>query len=121
MLRLALHGQGELYRDEAVAILGSFSGDLSLYGVHGIEAGLAVEETITEPLRIRIAGPLDSVGASALRRAAANAAWPWTLVETGPAETAPQATLSFGGVTRQVDDPELLPQAIRELVGGGSS
>jgi uncharacterized protein YyaL (SSP411 family) len=121
MLRLALHGQGQLYRDEAVAILASFTGDLSLYGVHGIEAGLAVEETIAEPLRIRIAGPLDSVGAIALRRAAANAAWPWTLVETGSAEAAPQATLSFGGLTRQVGDPELLPQAIRELVGGGSS
>jgi len=73
MLRLALHRQGEVYRDEAVATLANFTGDLSLYGVHGIEAALAVEEAIAEPLRIRIEGPVDAPGASALRRAAANA------------------------------------------------
>ena len=121
MLRLALHGQGEVYREEAVSILGSYTGDLSLYGVHGIEAALAVEEAIAEPLRIRISGPLDSADALALRRAAANSAWPWTLIESGPAEATPQATLSFGGATRKVDDPDLLPQAVRELVAGGAS
>src|SRR4029079_3300910 len=43
MRRLALHGQGEVYGERAASILGSYVGNLTLYGAQAVEAALAVE------------------------------------------------------------------------------
>jgi uncharacterized protein YyaL (SSP411 family) len=122
MLRLSLHGLGERYREEATKILAGYSGDLSSYGVHGTEAALAIEETISEPLRLTISGPPAAPATRALRRAAVNSPWPWTLVLTGEGDSAGTASLDIrlNDVQRSVTDPAAVHDAIREVVGGRS-
>jgi uncharacterized protein YyaL (SSP411 family) len=39
MRRLALHGQGEVYGERAASILGSYVGNLTLYGAQAVEGG----------------------------------------------------------------------------------
>jgi len=121
MIALALHGQGEHYRDEAIGLLGELVGDLSLYGVHALEAALAVEETLASPLRIRIDGPPAEASVRELRRAAVNAPWGKVVLESGRATGAPAARLSFGERTREVSDARELHAAIGEIVAGGGS
>jgi uncharacterized protein YyaL (SSP411 family) len=117
MRRLELHGLGDSYRAQSVALLEHFTGDLSLYGVHGVEAALAVEELTREPLRIRISGIPKA--ARELRRVAVNSPWPWTVVLSGPAEGRVVAAVSWEDQTREVSDPRRLHETIRELVEGG--
>jgi len=119
MRRLELHGLGESYRTRGVGLLKHFTGDLSLFGVHGVEAALALEEFASEPLRIRIAGK--SKAARELRRVAVNSPWPWTVILSGPAEGRVVATVSWGDQTREVFDPRRLHETIRELVEAGGS
>jgi len=119
MRRLELHGLGESYREETLALLAYFTGDLSLYGVHGVEAALALEELAREPLRIRISGKPKA--ARELRRAAVNSPWPWTVVLSGPEEGRAVAAVSWGESKREVSDPSRLHETIRELVGEGGS
>ena len=119
MRRLELHGLGESYRGQIVALLEHFTGDLSLYGVHGVEAALALEELVREPLRIRISGKPKA--ARELRRVALNSPWPWTVVLSGPEEGRAVAEVSWGDQTREVSDPRLLHDTIRELAGAGGS
>jgi len=123
MLRLALHGLGEDYREAAVQILGAFSGDLSAFGVHGVEAGLAIEELIAAPLLVRISGPPGDSVTRALRRAAVNSPLSWTVVSTAPDSDAarPSAELVWGGESRQVSDPSTMRSVILELVREGGS
>jgi uncharacterized protein YyaL (SSP411 family) len=121
MLRLALHGAGEQYREQAYSVLGGFCGDLASFGVHGVEAALAVEEAISEPLRIRISGAGDAAATAALRRAAVNSPWPWTLVIEGDDTGQPEAELIRGGETRRVVDADALHAAVLELAGEGGS
>jgi len=121
MIRLSLHGAGEAYRRSARGILEHFVGDLTRYGVHGIEAAIAVEEMIREPLAIRIEGRADDPEAVRLRRAALNLPWAWTLVTSGPAPEeggAPVAELSWRGSSVHVGSPEELVTAYRRLTGG---
>ncbi len=108
MVRLALHGQGEAYRDRARAVLETYVGDLVAYKTHGVELALGVEELIRDPLVIRIEGDPRNPATQALRKAALGAGWPWTLVSTGGAEGAPAAHLAYGDVQRRVTDPESL-------------
>ena len=82
-LRLAIHGQGEAYRDQALGVLSAFSGDLSRYGVQGAEAALGIEELIRPPLVLRVEGAAGAEATDAMRRAALGASWPWTVVATG--------------------------------------
>ncbi len=118
MLRLGLHGLGEEYREEAGRILGAFSGDLSVFGVHGVEAGLAIEEAITDPLLVRISGPPGDPRTRALRRAAVNSPLSWTVVLTAPDSdtAAPSAEVLWNGDSRQVSDPAAMRSVILELV-----
>lgn len=115
MRRLALLGQGEVYGERAASILGSFAGNLTLYGAQGVEAALAVEESIREPLVVRIDG--GGAAARALRRAAVNLGWPWTLVTTGSSDKAPSATLSWRGESQRVEGAEALAAAAAKLTG----
>ena len=123
MLRLGLHGLGEEYREGAGRILGAFSGDLSVFGVHGVEAGLAIEEAITDPLLVRISGPPGDPSTRALRRAAVNSPVSWTVVLTAPDSdtVGPSADVVWDGDSRQVTDPSAMRSVILELVEGAGS
>jgi uncharacterized protein YyaL (SSP411 family) len=46
MVGLARNGRGDLYRQEAAALLGAMVGDLQEFGVRGVEAGIAIEELL---------------------------------------------------------------------------
>ena len=116
MRRLALHGQGEIYAERAASILGSYAGDLTLYGAQAVEAALAVEESIREPLLVRIDGGADA-RAVALRRAAVNLPWAWTVVTTGKADAAPSAMLSWRGESQQVQEAAALVAAAERMTG----
>ena len=120
MLRLSLHGQGVAYGDEARRILESFSGSLVDYGVHSVESALAVEEMIREPLIVTISG--GGEGAAALRRAAINLPWGWTLVATAPTEsgeTASAAEIVWRDSSVRVGTPAELDAEVRQLTGLG--
>ena len=123
MLRLGLHGLGEEYREEAGRILGAFSGDVSAFGVHGVEAGLAIEEAIADPLLVRIYGPREDPRTRALRRAAVNSPLSWTVVLTAADSdtAAPSAEILWGGDSRQVSEPDAMRSVILEWVGGDGS
>ncbi len=117
MRRLALQGQGEIYGERAASILGSYAGNLTLYGAQAVEGGVAVEEMIREPLLVRVDGnPSQTAG---LRRAAVNLPWAWTVVTTGRTEGTPSATLSWRGDTQQVSDLQALAEAAAKLTGTG--
>jgi uncharacterized protein YyaL (SSP411 family) len=117
MRRLALHGQGEVYGERAASILGSYAGNLTLYGAQAVEAAVAVEESIREPLLVRIEGAPGSRETAALRRAAVNLPWAWTVVTTGKAEGPASATLSWRGETQQVQEPQALQAAAAKVTG----
>jgi uncharacterized protein YyaL (SSP411 family) len=120
MLRLSIHGQGVAYGDEARRILESFSGSLVEYGVHSVESALAVEEMIREPLIVTISG--GGEGAAALRRAAINLPWGWTVVATAPTEageTAAAAEIVWRGSSVRVGTPAELDAEVRQLTGLG--
>jgi hypothetical protein len=116
MRRLALHGQGEVYAERATSILGSYAGNLTLYGVQAVEAALAVEEVIREPLVVRIEGSAGSE-TRALRRAALNLSWPWTVVTTGRTDGAASASLTWRGESQRVEQPEALGAAAARVTG----
>jgi uncharacterized protein YyaL (SSP411 family) len=118
MTRLALHGAGDVYRDRARAVLWQFSGDLSSYGVHGVEAALAIEETLREPLRIRISGDPADPATRALRRAALNVAWPWTVVLSGEPSGPAMAEVSRETRSRTVVDARDLTEAADAVAEG---
>jgi hypothetical protein len=117
MIRLAIHGAGNLYREQAIDVLEHYAGDLSGFGVHGVEAALAIEEAISEPLRVRITGPPADPATSALRRAANQSAWGWTVVLTGSGEGEPGAEVTWRGESMVVRDPESLNDAIAKMAG----
>jgi uncharacterized protein YyaL (SSP411 family) len=119
MLRLSVHGQGERYREEARAIVGSFAGSLVDYGVHAVETALAVEEIIREPLIVRISG--SAADSAALRRAAVNLPWGWTVVTTA-AEGADGASaeIVWRDEAVRVGTPEELDAEVRRRTGLGS-
>ena len=120
MLRLSLHGQGEIYRDDARRVLESFTGSLVDYGVHAVESALAVEELIREPLTVRISG--DGKGSAALRRAAINLPWGWTVVTTSTEageEAASSAEIVWRGSSVRVGTPAELDAEVRRMTGLG--
>jgi len=120
MLRLSIHGQGAVYGYEARRILESFSGSLTDYGVHSVESALAVEELIREPLTVTISG--GGEGAAALRRAAINLPWGWTVVTTAPTaagETASSAEIVWRGSSVRVGTSAELDAEVRRLTGLG--
>jgi uncharacterized protein YyaL (SSP411 family) len=100
MLRLDAHGVGGgAYREQAIAILGTFTGNLTRYGPQAIELALAVEEAIRPPLLLRVEGAAESDRVLALRRRAVNVAWPWVVVTTGDgtSDAAPALVATHGG------------------------
>jgi uncharacterized protein YyaL (SSP411 family) len=117
MLRLAAHGAGELYREQAIGVLEWYAGDLSAFGVHGVEPALAIEEAIADPLVVRISGSPEDSTTTALRRAAAQSAWPWTIVQTGSSEGRPVAALTWRGESTEVGDAGALRREIAAFVG----
>lgn len=117
MIRLAIHGVDDGYREQALGVLEYYAGDLSAFGVHGVEAALAIEETLAEPLLIRISGPRDAAATISLRRAATRSAWPWTVVLTGSGDGEPVAELTWRGESTDVRDAEALHEAIAAIAG----
>jgi uncharacterized protein YyaL (SSP411 family) len=102
-------------RERAEQVLSNFAGDLSGYGVRGIEPALAVEEVLGEPVIVRIEGPPAAAETRALRRAALALSRAFMIVATGPGTSA-SATLSYKGAKRQTSDPKRLPAELAALV-----
>jgi uncharacterized protein YyaL (SSP411 family) len=116
MLRLSWHGLGEEFRERAMEILATYCGELPAFGVHGTEPALAIEEGTAEPLRITISGPPQAAETRALRRAAVNSPWAWTLVLTGDrSANRPSAQLLWRGKQRKVGRADELHRAIDKL------
>lgn len=117
LTRLALHGRGTSHRDAARGILAACAGDLTGFGVHGIEAAVAFEEWLHEPLLIRLApAGGDAARDAAWRAAALRVSWPWTVVTTAPSgRPGGGAELVWGGKRRTVSRPEDLAAAARKL------
>ncbi len=115
MRRLAVHGLGGSYLDRARGVLEGYAGDLVQYRTHAVEAALAIEELVREPLVVRIEGDPTSPEARALRRAALAVSWPWSVVATGTAEGPPGAVLEYGDGRRRVVRAGDLEAAAREL------
>jgi uncharacterized protein YyaL (SSP411 family) len=115
LIRLGHLGLGGDYLEKARAILGSFCGDLSGFRTHGIEAALAVEEAIAEPLRIVVRGQLGEEPARRLRAAALRSPRPWTLVESVETAAPAVAEVRLGHELRSAGTAQELTQAIREL------
>lgn len=116
MLRLAVHGLGEGYRDRARGILEGYAGDLVPYRTHGIEPALAIEELVRDPVVIRIEGDPARPEVRALRTAALAVPWPWTVVATGPASAAPAAVVEFGTARARVARPAELARQVSEMI-----
>lgn len=117
MLRLELFGRGERYRAAALELISAYSGSLDSFGVHGTEGALAVEEAISEPLVVTVSGPPDAAATRALRRAALNTAWPWTVV-TSAEQDQPGARLEHGGRSFETADAATLRDAALRLAAG---
>jgi uncharacterized protein YyaL (SSP411 family) len=119
MLRLEAHGQGDGYRDHAHDILSTDASVLSSFGVHGIEAALAIEELIESPMVIRITGSPDKQVTRDLRRVALGSPWLWTVVTTG--DTAPDvpvgATVLWRGEQDAYGNAQELSTALRDIAG----
>jgi len=116
LLRLSWHGLGAEHAATARAILAQFSGDLSGFRVHAIEAALAIEEAIAEPIEIRISGPPEDSATRSLRRAAWTASAAGTVVVlTGGSDGLPLAEIGWRGRTARVGEAAALAPALRRL------
>lgn len=119
MLRLTHHGLGEEYRAAAIGVLGSYSGNLAVYGVHGTLPALGIEEIVRDPVVIRIEGSRGDARTRALRRAAVSSPWPWTVVGTGDENALePGAVVSLGGRSARAADAAALAEAITRVSRG---
>ncbi|MDX1389915.1 MAG: hypothetical protein R3344_12035, partial [Acidobacteriota bacterium] len=101
----------------------AYVGDLTTYRVLAVEAALAVEEWITDPLVITIEGPSNDPRVNALRRAALNQPVPWTLLRPATDVATVGARLSWGGSETRVTRPEDLASealGIRSAEGDGT-
>ncbi len=114
MLRLWHLTDEERYFDEALRILGSIAGDLTVFRPWPAEAGLAVEEAISDPLEIVIEGPAGSDARAALARAASLAPWPWRIVRYRESEDV-GASLEYEGRLARALSPESLARRVEEL------
>lgn len=117
LLRLAVHGQGDAYRDRAARILGAITRNLAAQGVQGIEAALALEEALREPVVVTIHGAPRDPGTLALRRAAIGSPQPWTVVVSGSMEGKPAAVVLARGKEARVEDSAALAETIVTLAG----
>jgi uncharacterized protein YyaL (SSP411 family) len=119
MLRLAHLGQDEGYRKQALGIVRRLAGGITGYRVHGVSVALAIEEAIQEPVVVEIRGAPDREATRALRDAAVNTAWPWTIVSWGAPQTEDAvALIRWQGRSEQVMRPAELAERVAELTGG---
>jgi uncharacterized protein YyaL (SSP411 family) len=123
LLRLAAMGASGDYEARARTILGTYAGDLAAFGVAGIEAALALEEALREPLRIRIDGPPQGEKARALRAATARLPDAWIVVRNGDERAKPAAQLQYGARSARVTKPQDLAGEVAQLrrLGAGAS
>lgn len=107
MLRLAAHGAGADYRDQAIAVLSTFSGDLGRYGAQATDAALAIEEAVRSPLVLRVEGPAGDPRTIDLRSRALAVTWPWRVVATGAdgPDAAPAVVASLEGRETRLATP----------------
>jgi uncharacterized protein YyaL (SSP411 family) len=116
-LRLARHGLGDVYRDAATTVVGSYAGDLAAYHVHGIEPALAVEELVRTPVLLRVDGAPGDPRTKALRRAAAAAPAGWAVVVTGsePKGVEPTLVVLAGEASVRVTSPGNVAAEVRRV------
>jgi uncharacterized protein YyaL (SSP411 family) len=117
-VRLEAQGAFEEGRIAAEQVLGSYAGDLASHGVRAVEPSLAIDEILSEPLKVTLEGPVDDPQAKALRRAALNLHHGWVVIKTAPG-AAPAATLAWRGGSRRVTDAAALAGALKALVAAG--
>lgn len=120
MLRLDAHGVGDgIYREQAIAILGTFSGNLVRYGVQATELALAIEEAIRSPLVLRVEGPPGDPRVEALRSRAVSAPWTWTVVTTAVdgASREPGLVAFHRGVETRLNDAAAIDSFFERLAG----
>ncbi len=115
LVRLSRHGLDPRYGTLAKEILEYFCGDLSVAGGRAVEAGIAIEEMLTDPLRIRINGPPADPQTRELRRLAASAPWLWTVIESGDPDRKPGAELFWKGKRHKVKKVELFTETITDV------
>ena len=117
LVRLAAADGDERDRGRARSILATHAGDLTVFGLHGIPAALAIEELTAEPLVVRIHGDPADAATAALRRAAVGLPHAWTVVLTGDeaAGAAPRAELALGPATASAATAEALSREAAEL------
>ncbi len=99
-------------RERAQAILGTWAGGLTGFGVHGIEAGLAIAEVLAEPTRVRIEGPADDPQAQTLRRAVIGAGAPFLVVRTGDPALVPAAVIENSRKPKRLTTPDAVERAL---------
>jgi uncharacterized protein YyaL (SSP411 family) len=117
-VRLSAQGAMEEGHAEAQQVLGNFAGDLASHGVRAIGPGLAIDETLSEPLFVTIEGsPADPAGV-ALRRAALNLRRGWVVIRSAPG-TAPAATLAWRGNTRRIENASDMAGTLKGLLEAG--
>lgn len=114
LVRLEAQGAIDDGRSEAQAIMGNYAGDLTLYGPRGIEAALAIHESLEAPLVVTIGGKPDDPASRALRKAALALPYGWTVIRSAPTD-APRAVLARRGKTRVVEDPAGMAAALKNL------
>lgn len=85
MIRLGHLGAGEKYFLEAEDLLAEYSGSLEMFRVHGVVAGLAVEELLVKPVRVVLQGEPSSRAVQALRLAAVKSNLSWMIISAEPA------------------------------------
>ena len=120
MIRLGHLGAARRYFLEAEDLLAEYAGSLAMFRVHGVVAGLALEELLAKPVIVTLNGDPASAAVQAFRRAAVRAPHSWILVleggsGQGAAYPAPEAVVRAGDEVRSSVDPAQLADILSDL------
>jgi uncharacterized protein YyaL (SSP411 family) len=118
LVRLAAQGVLDDGRAVAEQVLGTYAGELAVYGTRAIEPGLAIDELLSEPLVVSIDGPPNDPATLALRRSALNLPQGWVVIKNGGGPT-PAASLTWKGKTRRATDSGALAAQAKAFVKSG--
>lgn len=124
MIRLGHLGAGQRNLLEAEDLLAEYAGSLAMFRVHGVVAGLAVEELLARPVTVTISGDPASDKVQAFRQAVVRAPLSWLVVdqaslEPGESFPEPQARVDGGRAVQETTDPAELAQILAELADIG--
>ncbi len=120
MLRLGHLGADDQYFLEAEDLLAEYAGALESFRVHGVIAGLAVEEALARPVIVTLHGDPSSPRVEALRRAIVRSSAAWVLIAHTDREQdrpwpEPQAVVENGDGPVKTGEPEELVRILADL------